>query len=59
MVSPQSDLNSFVFDFSSLPFVPIVCISVSSMIDYEAFRVQHSFPYIQGAGDDEENWAGA
>ena len=57
-VSPQSDLNSFVFDFSSLPFVPIVCISVSRMIDDETFRVKHSFPYIQGAGDDEENWAG-
>ena len=56
-VSPQSGLNSFVFDFSSLPFVPIICISVSSMIDDEKFRVKHSFPYIQGAGDDEENWA--
>ena len=56
-ISPQSKLETFIFDFNSLPFIPIICISASSIIGDETFRIRNSFPYIQGAGDDEENWA--
>jgi len=44
--SPYNDIN-----FSSLPFSPIICISVSrEQLDDDRF-------YIQGAADDEENWS--
>lgn len=35
----------------------IVCLSASRVIDAETARETHSWTYIQGAGDDEENWA--
>lgn len=54
-VSPESTL--YPIDFLSLPFTPIVCISASRVVSSEEFRMRRSWPYIQGAGDDEENWA--
>jgi len=43
-------------DFSTLTFTPIICISASEIVSSERFREGHSWPYIQGAGDDEEHW---
>ena len=44
-------------DFSKLTFTPIICVSASEVVSSERFREVHSWPYIQGAGDDEEHWA--
>ena len=38
-------------------YTPVYCISASRVISREAHREHHSWRYIQGAGDDEENWA--
>jgi hypothetical protein len=38
--------------------IPIVCVSASAVIDAAVHREQHSWHYIPGAADDEENWAG-
>lgn len=36
---------------------PVVLVSASKVISSEAAREHHSWVYVQGAGDDEENWA--
>ena len=44
---------------SELPFTPVVLVSASKQMDptSAAHREAHSWPYIQGAGDDQEGWA--
>ena len=40
-----------------IPYIPIICISASdSNRSPEVHKSQYSWPYIQGAGDDEESW---
>ncbi|KAH9249440.1 hypothetical protein BASA81_012802 [Batrachochytrium salamandrivorans] len=44
------------FDFNC---VPVLCVSCSwNNISQREHRERHSWPYIAGAGDDEENWSG-
>lgn len=39
--------------------VPILCVSCScNNLSQSQHRERHSWPYIAGAGDDEENWSG-
>lgn len=46
-------------DLIALPddHIPVVLVSASKVISSEAARELHSWVYVQGAGDDEENWA--
>ena len=41
----------------SPPFIPVVCVSASDPRPAAELRGSYSFAYIQGAGDDHENWA--
>ena len=52
---PWSDREGPIsLDF--LPFIPIICASVSRLEAEESKR-RRGWHYVQGAGDDEENWA--
>ena len=42
---------------SGSPFSWVHCVCASEVISAEAARARASYTYIQGAGDDEENWA--
>lgn len=41
----------------SLDFTPLVLLSCSPMRSQNTHSAHHSWKYIQGAGDDEENWS--
>eukprot|EP00871_Galdieria_phlegrea_P003834 jgi/Galph1/4451/GphlegSOOS_G3084.1 len=53
-----------IANYLKLPFLPIICVSVSSCLDHQKWlvysckEITHSFCYVQGAGDDEESWNG-
>ena len=42
----------------SLEFTPLVLLSCSPIRSQNMHSAHHSWTYIQGAGDDEENWSG-
>ncbi|CAM9863616.1 unnamed protein product, partial [Discosporangium mesarthrocarpum] len=51
------------WDAASLTFTPVICVSASKLgcfseavTSREAHRQRHSWVYVQGAGDDEEQW---
>jgi Rit1 N-terminal domain len=42
---------------SSLDFTPLVLFSCSPVRSENVHSAHHSWKYVQGAGDDEENWS--
>ena len=53
--SSQSFLEILLDDYKSLPYLPVVLVSVSVCLNEESrikWREEHSWTYIQGAGDD-------
>ncbi|THH04313.1 hypothetical protein EW145_g5614 [Phellinidium pouzarii] len=39
------------------PFLPIICVSASKLVDEGSQRRREGYSYVQGAGDDHENWS--
>ncbi|CAM9609314.1 unnamed protein product [Scytosiphon promiscuus] len=59
-LSPESHLVEGMMPACSpdeLSFTPVICVSASKVITPEHHREQHSWVYLQGAGDDEEHWS--
>jgi hypothetical protein len=62
---PSEDIEELIFlpdtePNHELPYIPIILFSCSSVFneqDMILWREEHSWMYIQGAGDDEENWS--
>ena len=42
---------------AELPFTPVFCISASRVEPEDANLFRQGWTYVQGAGDDEDNWA--
>lgn len=53
----ESALEFLSIDTNDLPFAPVVMVSCSKARSEEIHRSRCSWSYIQGAGDDDENWA--
>ncbi|CAM9229889.1 unnamed protein product, partial [Hapterophycus canaliculatus] len=59
-LSPESHLVEGMMPACSpddLSFTPVICVSASKVVTPECHRQQHSWVYLQGAGDDEEHWS--
>ncbi|SNX83131.1 related to RIT1 - initiator tRNA phosphoribosyl-transferase [Melanopsichium pennsylvanicum] len=67
-ITPQTDLNTLPISFGTGEFTPIVLVSASRFVSDSADLTDgdlkeggneggQGFVYVQGAGDDHENWA--